>query len=83
MGASSGMGYAFAEALASRGVKVGVAARHTESLAALKEKYPENVEYMSIDITDPDAKERLETLIGMLGGMYIYFHVAGIGYEKL
>ncbi len=83
MGASSGMGYAFAEALASRGVKVGVAARHTESLAALKEKYPENVEYMSIDITDPDAKERLETLIGMLGGMDIYFHVAGIGYENL
>ena len=83
MGASSGIGYAFAEALASRGIKIGVAARHTESLVALKEKYPGNVEYMSIDITDPDAKGRLETLIGMLGGMDIYFHVAGIGYENL
>lgn len=83
MGASSGMGYAVAEALASRGVKVGVAARHTETLAAMKEKYPEYVEDMSIDVTDPDAKERLMTLIGMLGGMDIYFHVAGIGYENL
>lgn len=83
MGASSGIGYAVAEALASRGVKVGVAARHTESLEALKEKYPDFVEYMSIDVTVPDAKERLATLIGMLGGMDIYFHVAGIGYENL
>lgn len=83
MGASSGIGYAFAEALASRGVKVGVAARHTEKMVALKEKYPEFVEYMSIDITDPDAKERLHTLIAMLGGMDIYFHVSGIGYENI
>lgn len=83
MGASSGIGYAVAEALASRGVKVGVAARRTESLEKLKEKYPENVECLSIDITDPDAKERLAILIGRLGGMDIYFHVAGIGYENL
>lgn len=83
MGASSGIGYAVAEALASRGVKIGVAARHTDTLLGLKEKYPENVEYMSIDVTDSDAKERLMTLIGMLGGMDIYFHVAGIGYENL
>ena len=31
MGASSGMGYGVAEALASRGVKIGVSARHTAS----------------------------------------------------
>ena len=36
MGASSGIGYAVAEALASRGVKVGLAARHTKNLLELK-----------------------------------------------
>ncbi len=41
MGASSGMGYAVAEALASRGVKVGIAARHTTSMRELKNKYSE------------------------------------------
>lgn len=83
IGASSGIGYAFAEALASRGVKVGIAARRTANLIKLKEKYPEFIEYMSIDINNPDAKERLTMLIGQLGGMDIYFHVAGIGYENV
>lgn len=83
MGASSGIGYAVAEALASRGVKVGLAARRTATLEALKAKYPDNVEYMSIDITSPEAKDRLLGLVAKLGGMDIYFHVAGIGYENL
>lgn len=83
MGASSGIGLRVAEALASRGVKVGLAARHTAPMEELKEKYPEFVEYMSIDITKEDAGERLKDLIAMTGGMDIYFHVSGIGYENL
>lgn len=83
MGASSGMGYGVAEALASRGVKVGIAARHTEPMKALKDKYPEFVEYAKIDITKPQAVEQLNDLIEELGGMDIYFHVAGIYYENL
>ena len=83
MGASSGMGYGVAEALASRGVKVGVAARHIESLKALKEKYPEHVEYAKIDITKPAAVGQLNDLIEELGGMDIYFHVAGQYSENL
>lgn len=83
MGASSGMGYGVAEALASRGVIVGVAARHTASLKALKDKYPEFVEYAKIDITKPEAVGQLNDLIEELGGMDIYFHVAGIYNENL
>ena len=82
MGASSGIGLHCAEALASRGVKVGVAARHTAPLEALKERYPDFVEYMSIDVTKTDAVRRLEDLISLTGGMDIYFHVSGIGYEN-
>ena len=82
MGASSGIGLAVAEALASRGVKTGLAARHTKELHALKEKYPDSVEYESIDVTHNDAPKKLEELIDKLGGMDIYFHVAGIGYSN-
>lgn len=83
IGASSGIGYGVVEALASRGVKVGVAARHTATLKALKEKYPDFVEYENLDVTKHDAKSKLDSLIEKLGGMDIYFHVAGIGYENL
>lgn len=83
MGASSGMGYGVAEALASRGVKVGIAARHIDSMKALKEKYPDFVEYAQIDITKPEAVAQLNDLIEELGGMDIYFHVAGIYNENL
>lgn len=83
MGASSGIGLHVAEAFASRGVKVGLASRKTETLKAMKDKYPELVEYESIDINKPGAPEKLGKLIDRLGGMDIYFHVSGIGYENL
>lgn len=83
MGASSGIGLRVAEELAKRGVHVGLAARHTASLATLRERYPGNVVYESIDVTKPEAVGKLHDLIARLGGMDIYFHVAGIGYENL
>lgn len=79
VGASSGIGYALAEALASRGVPVGLAARRTHRLEELKKRYPGNVSYISMDITRPTAVERLNLLIEETGGMDIYIHVAGIG----
>ena len=83
MGASSGIGLALAKTLASRGVRVGLAARRTDTLADLKESYPPFVEFEKIDITDNSAPGKLEKLIERLGGMDIYIHVAGIGYENL
>ena len=83
MGASSGIGLRVAEAFASRGIKVGMAARHTETMRELKKKYPDNVEYMSIDVTHADAPDKMQNLIDKMGGMDIYFHVSGIGYENL
>lgn len=82
MGASSGIGLAVSEALASRGVKIGLAARHTTELRTLKEKYPDFVEYESIDITHNDGPKKMKELIDKMGGMDIYFHVAGIGYAN-
>lgn len=79
MGASSGIGLHTAEALLSRGMRLGLASRHTETLRQLAKKYPGLVEYESIDVTHRDAPERLEALIEKLGGMDIYLHVSGIG----
>lgn len=82
VGASSGIGRGLAEAFASRGVKVGVAGRRAEPLKALKEKYPDMVEYETIDITHPSAVDRLSALAAKLGGMDIYVHASGIGEEN-
>lgn len=79
MGASSGIGLHVAEALLSRGLRVGLASRHTATLHELSGKYPGLVEYESIDVTHRDAPEKLERLIAKLGGMDIYLHVSGIG----
>ena len=82
MGASSGIGLASARVLLRSGMKLGLAARRTEELARLADEFPGRVEYASIDICSPDAPAALYALIDALGGMDIYFHVAGIGYDN-
>lgn len=82
VGASSGIGLALAEAFASRGVCLGVAARRTAPLRELQEKYPDNVTVAEIDIIDTDAAGRLCALAREVGGMDYYIHVAGIGYDN-
>lgn len=83
MGASSGIGFKVAEMLASRGVRIGIAARHTETMEQLRQRYPKQVEVAQIDITKPAASGELLDLVERTGGMDIYLHVAGIGYENL
>lgn len=82
VGASSGIGLEVARLLLAEGWQVGVAARREERLMALKAEAPERVEVMTIDITQPDADERLMMLIKRLGGMDLYFHVSGIGKQN-
>ena len=82
VGASSGIGLAVAEALASRGVKVGLASRKTHVLHELQEKYPDAVVYRQIDVTTTTAPKHLEELVESLGGMDIYVHIAGIGHSN-
>lgn len=80
MGATSGIGEHVAEALAATGWKVGVAGRKVERMKAMKEMFPDSVEWEAIDITKPEAPRKLLGLIRKLGGMDVYFHVAGIGF---
>ena len=48
----------------------------------LKALAPECVEVKTIDVTSPDAGERLQSLIEQLGGMDLYFHASGIGKQN-
>lgn len=83
VGASSGMGLELARILLGQGWSVGLAARHTEPFAALQQQYPDRVAFAAIDITQEGADVQLQQLIESLGGMELYLHVAGIGYNNM
>lgn len=82
VGASSGIGLEVAKLLLADGWNLGVAARREEPLQDLKAVASERVEIMPIDVTKPDAGEKLLALIGQLGGMDLYFHASGIGKQN-
>ncbi len=82
MGASSGIGREVALRFIAEGWRVGIAARRESSLQELKALYPNQVEYDVIDITNPEAPDKLIKLIDRLGGMDIYFHCSGMGHQN-
>jgi short-subunit dehydrogenase len=82
MGASSGIGLELARKLAGAGMRVGVAARSTAKLKELKEEFPGQVEYETVDVIAEDAPRLTGTLIARLGGMDTYVHVAGVGFSN-
>ena len=62
VGASSGMGREVCNILLSDGWKIGIAARRESLLEEIKASCPDRVEVMKIDVTAPDAAERLLSL---------------------
>ncbi len=82
MGATSGIGMEVATLLAERGWQVGIAGRRVDRLEAVKQSHEGIVCYQQIDITSPDAPDRLRALIDQLGGMDLYFHSSGIGWQN-
>ena len=82
MGASSGIGREVARQLLADGWRLGVAARREEALQELRTLASDRVEVMTIDVTMPDADQRLLALIERLGGISLYVHVAGIGWQN-
>lgn len=75
MGASSGLGAELARLYRAAGCETGCAARRTDLIG------PCTVS-AAIDVNDPAAPARLDELIDRLGGMDLYIHVAGIGYDN-
>lgn len=82
MGATSGIGMEVAKVLAQKGWTVGIAGRRQELLQQIQRKHLNIVATECIDVTKADAPERLRTLVGKTGGMDLYFHSSGIGYQN-
>ena len=81
MGATSGIGKEVAKLLAAKGWQVGIAGRRIERLQALISQGGITC-YQQIDVTSPDAPAQLLELIDKLGGMDLYFHSSGIGWQN-
>ena len=83
MGATSGIGMEVALLLAAKGWQVGIAGRRVERLEEVMRTSNGNITcYRQIDITSSDAPMLLHGLIEELGGMDLYFHSSGIGWQN-
>lgn len=82
MGATSGIGKEVAILLADKGWIVGIAGRRTELLQRLQTQHKGIACWECIDVTQDDASGRLLQLIDRLGGMDLYFHSSGIGWQN-
>ena len=77
-GASRGFGSVWADAALKRGDKVAATARKLESIAALKEKYGDNVLTLELDVTKPDqVKIAIEQAYAHFGRLDIVLNNAG------
>lgn len=83
MGATSGIGMEVARELARRGWRLGIAGRRVERLKELREELPQVLAVKQIDVTDDGAAQRLDELIEETGGMDLYFHSSGIGWQNM
>lgn len=83
MGATSGIGQEVARLLAANGYEVGIAGRREERLVQTAQATPGIVAHRQIDVTKEDAPTELHKLIEELGGMDLYFHSSGIGWENV
>lgn len=82
MGATSGIGLEVARELCRRGWQVGIAGRREQELKRIQSETDGVVAWARIDITDADAPAQLLQLIAQLGGIDLYFHSSGIGYQN-
>lgn len=83
MGATSGIGQEVARLLAANGYEVGIAGRREERLVKMAQTTPGIVAHRQIDVAKEDAPTELHKLIEELGGMDLYFHSSGIGWENV
>ena len=83
VGATSGIGKEVAVLLAADGWKVGIAGRRVELLKQLTDSNENIVACRQIDVTKSDAQSQLDELINELGGMDLYVHSSGIGWQNV
>ncbi len=83
MGGTSGIGLEVVRLLAGEGWQVGVAGRRGQLLGEVMSSTPGVVAVKVIDVCSEDATERLRELIDDMGGIDLYVHSSGIGYQNV
>lgn len=83
IGATSGIGYEVAKGLMLQGWRVGIAGRRQSALDAFQTIAPDRIEVQALDVTQPDAAEKLQILIEKLGGMDLFLLSSGIGHQNM
>lgn len=83
IGATSGIGLEVAKLLAAKGWQVGIAGRRTERLVEIVSSNENIVAYKQIDITKEEADSLLLDFINEMGGIDLYFHSSGIGWQNV
>lgn len=73
------MGERVACDFARLGWRVGIAARRQDRLKEIKERYPDRIEYLAIDVAADDAVDRFYKLIELIDGMDYLLFAAGCG----
>jgi NAD(P)-dependent dehydrogenase (short-subunit alcohol dehydrogenase family) len=80
-GCSVGLGWALAEAVAARGDRLVATARSAAALHDLRERYPDTVQAVSLDVTRPgDAARAVALAESTFGGLDVLVNNAGIGF---
>ncbi len=82
MGATSGIGLEVVRELCRKGWQVGIAGRREQELKRIQAETDGVVAWARIDITEADAPAQLLQLIAQMGGIDLYFHSSGIGYQN-
>lgn len=79
IGASSGIGKELALLYAARGDRVAITGRRADLLEGVRQQYPDSILTHCFDVTAPDYREHLESLISELGGLDLLVYNAGYG----
>ena len=83
VGATSGIGRAVVEQLASEGVRVGIAGRRVDRLRELQQQLgAERISYRVMDVTEDSATEALDELIAEVGAPDALLFASGIGKQN-
>ena len=84
VGATSGIGRAVAEQLTAAGWQVGIAGRRIGVLQEMQSRNINIIATQEIDVTNDNAVDGLDTLIGKMGGKIdLFLHSSGIGYQNI
>ena len=84
VGATSGIGRAVAEQLTAAGWQVGIAGRRIGALQEMQSRNINIIATQEIDVTNDNAVDGLNSLIGKMGGKIdLFLHSSGIGYQNI